>query len=219
VTDYTDITVLLDRSGSMVSIKAQMEAGYASFIETHQAVPSTRVTLIQFDGEHPQQVLYENHPIVGVPPLVIRPRGSTPLCDALCDAIDGAGVRLARTPEAERPARVLFVIITDGQENSSQRRKRHDVKTRIDHQRGAYDWQFVYLGANQDAFREAESFGIDRGHAVNYAASGFAPQNVMKGMAVNTVAYAQGRSLSVPDFSDEQRAEAMNADEETPPLP
>lgn len=211
--NYTDITVLLDRSGSMVSIKSAMESGFREFLQQHRAVPSSRLTLIQFDTDNPQETVYTAKPITEAPSLDITPRGGTPLLDALCRAIDETGRRLAAMTDIDRPERVLFVIITDGQENSSHEFNREAVKARVTRQSGVYKWQFVYLGANQDAFAEAASFGIHRGQTVAYAASAAGTQNVMRSLSVNTMSYSAGMSAAVPDFSDEQRAKAMEPDD------
>lgn len=207
--DFTDITVLLDRSGSMSSIKSAMESGFDEFLTQHRTVPTSRLTLVQFDTTNPQEVVYAASPILDVPKLAIEPRGGTPLLDALCRAIDATGSRLAEMPSSERPDRVLFVIITDGQENASREFTRTHVHERVTRQSTAYKWQFVYLGANQDAFAEAASFGIAAGATANYAASKAGTQNVMRSMAINTMAYTSGNSDTVLDFADDQRAEAM----------
>lgn len=210
--NYTDITVLLDRSGSMASIKSAMESGFREFMQQHRAVPSSRLTLVQFDTNDPQEVAFTAKPISEAPDLDITPRGGTPLLDALCRAIDSTGARLAAMSYADRPERVLFVIITDGQENSSHEFRREDVRTRVTRQADAYKWQFMYLGANQDAFAEAASFGIPKGATAAYAASHAGTGNVMRAMAMNSVSYASGASAAVMDFNDDQRKEAMEKD-------
>lgn len=211
--NYTDITVLLDRSGSMVSIKSAMESGFKEFLLQHRAVPTSRLTLVQFDTDNAQEVVYLARPIVDAPDLDITPRGGTPLLDALCRAIDATGARLKAMADADRPERVLFVIITDGQENASHEFTREKVRERVTAQTNIYRWQFVYLGANQDAFAEAASFGIPVGQAANYAASAAGTQNMMRAMTSNTVSYTSGRSSAVPDFADDQRDAAMDADD------
>lgn len=212
VANFTDITVLLDRSGSMASIKLAMESGFKEFLQQHRAVPSSRISLIQFDTDSPQEVVYSARPVAEAPDLDITPRGGTPLLDAMCRAIDSTGARLASMAASDRPDRVLFVIVTDGQENSSHEFKREHVRERVTRQSDAYKWQFVYLGANQDAFAEAASFGIQKGATANYLASHEGTRSMMRSLSANTVAYAAGASLAVPSFSDEQRVAAMQPD-------
>ena len=187
---YTDITILLDRSGSMQTIKTAMESGMKEFIQGHQTVPSTRLSLIQFDGTNSYEEVYIERPITDVPELILSPRGWTPLYDALCKTIDKTGQRLAAKREADRPDKVLFLIITDGEENASREFKRHDARTRIERQKDRYQWEFSYLGANQDAYKEAQSIGIDWGKTMNFNASLKGVSGAMRGMTTNTVAYA-----------------------------
>lgn len=210
--NYTDITILLDRSGSMDSIKPAMESGFNEFIQEHKANPSTRMTLIQFDTPEPE-VVYENTPILDVPKFTLQPRGMTALFDALCKTIDRTGRRLADMKQSERPERVLFVIITDGQENASVTYRRTDVRERISRQTGVYNWQFTYLGANQDAYKEAESFGIAAGSTMNYTASMAGTRGAMRGMAVTTSNYAGGLTgQSLGNFTKEQLDAALDED-------
>lgn len=207
---YTDITVLLDRSGSMELIKPAMEEAFNTFIQEHKKVPSTRISLVQFDGSLDYDVVYQNVPITVAEKLTLYPRGSTPLLDAFCKTIDATGARLRNMPETERPDQVLMVVITDGQENSSKEFKREDVKSRVTRQQNDYNWQFVYLGANQDSFAEAASFGIQPQRVLNYAATMQGVRGASAALAHNTVIYTSNdiRGVAVPDWTDTQRKQA-----------
>ena len=207
---FTDITVLLDRSGSMASIKESMEAAFDTFIKEHKAVPSTKVTLVQFNNHNDQDVVYQCVPVGAVEKLNLKPCGNTPLIDAFVKLIDSTGRRLADMSETERPDQVLMVIITDGQENASRQYKRADVSNRVRNQRDAYKWQFVYLGANQDAIAEAATYGIPHWNAITYDTSEQAIGGVVFALASNTMAYTSNtsRGKAVPDFTPEQRKEA-----------
>ena len=202
---YTDITFLVDRSGSMTSMKDSMEQAFDAFLEKHKQVPSTRITLVQFDGENDQEVIYTALPVRSAERLVIRPRGWTPLVDAFVKLIDNTGKRLNEMPERERPDQVLFVVITDGQENASIKYNRHDVHQRVAHQKSFYNWQFVYLGANQDAIREAHSYGIRAENAITY--KDIIPMFVGENASlVNaTLAYVNRTTSDVAGFTDEDR--------------
>lgn len=166
--NYTDITVLLDRSGSMESIKAAMESGFDEFLTQHRTIPTTRLSLVQFDSQQPCDVVYEERPITDAPRLELLPRSMTPLRDAICLSVDMVGRRLHAKNEADRPNKVLFLIITDGLENASSRYTVEDVKQRIKRQTNAYQWEFVYLGANQNAIVEAGKLGMDLKKALTY---------------------------------------------------
>jgi len=205
--NYCDITVLVDRSGSMERIKTAMESGFEEFVQGHRAYPSTRLTLVQFDGRNDQEVVYNALPIGSIGQLYLDPRGMTPLNDALCKTIDATGWRLAAMPQSERPDKVLFIIITDGLENASRIYTREDVKRRIELQQGTYSWEFVYLGANQDAIKEAVTMGMDWKKAISYNATGQHTNSAMRGLLKNTVNYVGTGSSATMDWSDKQRSE------------
>ena len=101
-----------------------------------------------------------------------EPRGSTALLDAIGRTIVTTGARLAALPEAERPNRVLLVIITDGEENASVEYTRGQVFTMISSQQDMYGWSFLFLAANQDAILEAAKVGIGAQQSLNFAATG-----------------------------------------------
>jgi uncharacterized protein YegL len=208
--DYADITILLDRSGSMVSIKDAMESGFDEFLNEHKKVPSTRLTLIQFDSSNNQEVVYTARPVAEAPRLSIDPRGMTPLLDAFCLAIDRTGDRLSAMRQEERPNKVLFVVITDGQENASFKYGRNDVKERVTRQQGSYNWQFVYLGANQDAIAEAATFGIPQASAMTYAASAAGTGETFRSLSRASLSYTTGMTKGVDAFTDEERQRAAD---------
>lgn len=211
--DYADITVLLDRSGSMQHIKDAMESGFDEFLTEHKKTPSTRLTLIQFDNHNNQEVVYTARAISEAPRLSIDPRGMTPLLDAFCLAIDGTGARLAAMPEHTRPNKVLFVVITDGAENSSYRFRRADVKERVTRQHDNYKWQFVYLGANQDAIAEAEAMGINFLNAVSYTADAARSRGAMRSMAVKSANYTISGDAGALNWNASER-EALLSEED-----
>lgn len=200
----------------MASIQSAMEEAYGEFLAKHKEVPSTRITLIQFDSQNDQSVQYLNVPIAAAEPLNLQPRGSTPLTDAFCKAIDNTGKRLADMTPASRPDQVLFVVITDGQENASKTYRRSDVQSRVTKQTNDYKWQFMYLGANQDAIREAQTYGIAQDWAMTYAASAGGASASMNAMIGNSVSYTSNsegmRGTAVPTFTKVQRQKALDHD-------
>lgn len=208
---YTDITILVDRSGSMRTIKEAMENALDTFVTKHKEVPSTKVTLIEFDDRDDQHVVFQSVPVGAVEDIKLHPRGNTPLLDAFCKAIDNTGKRLAAITESKRPDQVLFIVITDGQENASVTYKRKDVFDRVRRQSDVYKWQFVYLGANQDTFAEATSFGIPWTQAINYIPTLGSVQNVGATLTANTMNYANRSSHTVDAFTDEQRKKIESA--------
>jgi hypothetical protein len=181
--DFCDVTIILDRSGSMRACAEGTVEGVNNFIDEQRKVPGDGCwTLIQFDdpasargaGEAFPQVVLEAVPQGAAPRLThetFRPRGNTNLIDAVCLAIDQAGRRLAAVPEADRPDKVVMVIMTDGEHNTNGTFTREQMNEKIAHQQSQYNWKFVFLGANQDAFAEAGKYGIARSAAANYAHS------------------------------------------------
>src|SRR5262249_34920935 len=149
--DLTDITVVVDRSGSMAACQSDAEGGLNTFINEQKRLPGESLfTLVQFDTEY--EFVHKGIPIRDVPPYHLVPRGSTALLDAVGRAIIETGERLRNMKEADRPGLVVFVILTDGQENSSREFQLAKIKEMVQHQQDVYKWQFTYLGANQDAF-------------------------------------------------------------------
>lgn len=212
--DATHIAVLLDRSGSMESIKAETISGFNFFLnEQKKGGENASLTLVQFDTLA-TEVVHEARPIQSVPELnadMYQPRGGTPLLDALGETIISTGRTLEVIPEANRPDKVVFVIITDGQENSSHKFSKAQVKEMLEHQTNVYKWQFVYLGANQDAFAEAGNMGIVMGRAAN-----FSPAHMATAFAVaseNVALFRRSNDVESLNYTSAQR-ERMTKDEE-----
>jgi uncharacterized protein YegL len=174
----TEIAFILDRSGSMESMTNAAISGFNEFLKAQQAtlddhgkpIPAT-FTLVLFDHEyHP---IHNRQDIQTASPLTLEtyvPRGSTALLDAIGRTIDSIGKELAVTPEADRPAKVIIAILTDGEENASQLFSMADINQRITHQTEKYQWEFMFLGANQDAIATASLMGIHAHQAATFAA-------------------------------------------------
>lgn len=167
--NYTHIAVLLDRSGSMQTIKDDTEGGFDAFIGEQRKNPGRcDVTLAQFDNTYEE--VYIAEPLAAVPPLDLQPRGGTALLDGIGRLINTTGSRLADMPEDDRPGAVIVVIMTDGMENSSQEFALPVINKMITEQTERYGWTFVYLGANQDAISVADGLGVAPGMAMTYQA-------------------------------------------------
>ncbi|HKL16686.1 MAG TPA: hypothetical protein VJ915_13670 [Balneolaceae bacterium] len=93
------------------------------------------------------------------------------MLDAIGKAEDSTGRRLANTPEEYRPENVIVAILTDGQENASTSYDLSKINDMIRHQKETYSWEFIFLGANQDAFSEAQKIGIDSDDTFDFAAT------------------------------------------------
>jgi len=165
--DLTDLTLIIDRSGSMTSCKTDAEGGINAFIEAQRKEPGECLfSLIQFDTKY--EFVHNGIPIKDVTPYQLHPRGWTALLDAVGRAIDETGNRLQAMPEDQRPGLVAFVIVTDGEENSSRIFIKEQIKQKIEHQQSVYSWKFTFLGANQDAFTEARLLGINETCTAGY---------------------------------------------------
>jgi hypothetical protein len=168
-TDLTDITMVIDRSGSMQSIRSDAEGGINAFIQQQKNESGEALlTLVQFNTQY--DFVHSGASIQQVPAFTLKPAGSTALLDAVGRAINETGSRLSAMSESERPGLVVFVIVTDGHENSSREFTREQIREMVQHQQSVYSWQFTFLAANQDAFAEGASLGIAREGIAGYAA-------------------------------------------------
>jgi len=170
--DYTHILIVLDASGSMMSIQDDIKGSFNEFLKKQREEPGKTVfDLYQFNDEAKRIVksadLAKFHDDLMAKYVCT---GCTALNDAVCTAIDTVGHEFAGMPEAERPEHVLCVIITDGMENASHEFTAKDVKDRIKHQQDVYSWDFQFLAANQDAFATGESIGLNRDCCMNFIA-------------------------------------------------
>lgn len=171
--NLTEMVFVLDRSGSMSGLAADTIGGFNELIEKQKKIEGDAyVTTVLFDHEY--EVLHDHVALEEVAPLTDKEyfaRGSTALLDAVGRTIDAVGARLAATAEEERPEHVVFVITTDGMENSSREYTAKRVRGMIEHQQQKYSWQFVFLGANMDAVSEARNLGISAKYAADFTPS------------------------------------------------
>ncbi len=160
--DAAEIVMLLDRSGSMADMKAEMEEAIGSFVAKQAKVnPSTRMTLIEFD-DIGYYISVNRAPVMAVDRIAIEPRGRTPLLDALGRTMEDVSKRITC-------GKIIMVIITDGLENASINWSRDQVLLRVNHMRDKHGWEFIYLGANQDAIAVGSKIGIPL--SLNYDAT------------------------------------------------
>lgn len=170
--NLTELVLILDRSGSMAGLESDTVGGFNAMIEKQRAEPGEAlVSTILFDNE--SVVIHDRVDIREVPRLTekdYRVRGCTALLDAVGSAIRHIGNVHKYAREEDRPEKTLFVITTDGMENASRRYTYDKVRRMIEHEKEAYGWEFLFLGANIDAAREAARFGISADRAANYHA-------------------------------------------------
>lgn len=162
--DLVEVIFVIDASGSMYNAKADTMGGFNSVLESQKKAPGdTLVTSIFFNDE--VKILDECTKIQEVQPLTDQNYvvgGRTALYDAVGYAIDSVGERLAGTPEEERPAEVIVVIVTDGFENASHEYHFADIKERIERQQNTYSWKFIFLGEDIKSVQHAQEMGINK---------------------------------------------------------
>lgn len=158
------ITVILDRSGSMETVRSDTVGGINAFLREQQDTSGEgTLTLVQFDSQGPYDVLCRAMPLRDVMPLSIDqyvPRGSTPLYDAIGRGISDIDSLLGSTPPAWRPTNLLLVIVTDGQDNCSREFSRGDVG-RLLNARKKQGWHVIYLSSDLGSLKDARDLGVE----------------------------------------------------------
>lgn len=207
--NYTDITIVLDRSGSMADVATDTIGGFNTFLSDQIKVPGEcTLTLNQFDDTFEYVVKAE--PIRNARPLcgnTFKPRGSTALLDAIGRSIEETGKRLDGMADSERPSKVVMVIITDGFENASRKFDKDRVNQMISEQRDKYSWEFVFLGANQDAISTASSFGIHAANAMTYASNTAGTSASYRSLSKNLTAFRCATKVDMSFDKDDLKAQ------------
>jgi uncharacterized protein YegL len=191
---YTHITIVLDKSGSMMSKQKEVIQGFNDFIDKQRAMPGeATLSLVVFNQECACPIPFGRiQSIYHITEATYRPEGWTALLDALGWAIDETGRVLSLMKEEDRPEKVIFCILTDGEENHSKEYKLHQVKEMVLHQQQVYKWEFIFVGAGIDAFTSADRLGIQLAHGVPATTRGVA--QAMSIMSVATSDYRSGGS-------------------------
>lgn len=197
---YRHLVLIVDRSGSMQDCKDATEKGIGAFFSGQQSVPGrATASLYQFDTEHDQ--VFAHVPLADVPAYTLTPRGGTALLDAVGFAFAAEGGWLASLPEGERPGAVVAVIATDGRENSSREHTVEQIREVIRVQREVYGWQVLFIGANMDAVKTADAYGIPAASAMTYD-----PKSTAATYSSVAAVVSRGASGLGYAFSDAERA-------------
>jgi uncharacterized protein YegL len=198
----SEIVIVLDRSGSMSTIKNDIELGFKAFLEKQKLIEGEAyVTLYQFDNSH--EKVFELKDIKDVTGVNIEPRGGTALIDSVCKAINEVGERLSNTPEDDRPESVIVIVLTDGEENQSREFTLEQMKEKVSHQQDVYKWNFVFLGTNIDAISVAQGYGMSLGSTLGFTKVGIS--STFDSLADATTEYRACRAYS---FTEEDRTKA-----------
>ena len=170
----TELVFILDKSGSMGGLEKDTIGGYNSMLEKQKAVDGEcLITTVLFDNDY--ELLHDRIDIKAVSPITEKEYcvgGSTALVDAIGRTIHKIGNAQRHTADDYRAEKVMFVIITDGEENASREYSAAKVKEMIERQKSRYNWEFIFLGSNIDAVETAGRFGINADRAVDYVPDG-----------------------------------------------
>jgi len=182
----SEIVCILDRSGSMGSIVNDAIGGFNTFLTEQKAVDGeANITIVLFNDR--MELLYDNVDIKTIPDMryeSYRPNGGTALYDAIGYTMVSVGDRLAKTAEADRPEKVIVVILTDGEENSSKTYAQLRIKQMIQHQEQVYNWAFVYLAANVDAITTGSAFGMTQNNTLSFSSTSTGTRQAFENMNV-----------------------------------
>lgn len=171
--NYTHITYVLDRSGSMHSVHQETKEALVEFINGQKELEGQcTFSLYQFDYEVLNPINFSLITDVNAEEIEFVPRGSTSLYDAVGQAVNETGTHLDSLDEADRPSKVLVVIQTDGHENTSIEFNAEQISQIITHQQEKYNWQFIFLGADQNAVLAARAMNVTNSISYNNNAQG-----------------------------------------------
>lgn len=170
--EYINILCVLDRSGSMSTIINDSISGFNFFLEEQKKVEGkANMSIMLFDTEFLKSKLKSIQKIEKFTRKTYVPRGATALYDAIGITIDDELDRLSNLTKNKRPIKTLCVILTDGEENSSVNYDKNLIKQMITEMREEFEWEFIFLGANQDAILTADGLGISKGNTINFDAT------------------------------------------------
>jgi hypothetical protein len=193
----------------MESIRDYTIGGFNSFLNQQKSEPGeATLTLVQFDTQDPYEVLHKFKPIAEIPELTREtfvPRAATPLLDAIGRGLNDLEQSLTEIREDEKPSRVIMVIITDGQENSSLEFRKDQIEKMIEEKQEESDWQFVFLSADLEAVGDALATGFRSDSAMAYDKTAKGTMSAWDSVSMRIAEYRSGRSNNV-SFTEEDRS-------------
>ncbi len=196
--DLTELVCILDRSGSMHSIIDDAIGGVNTFLEDQKKLDGeANFTSVLFDNQI--DTLHDNVNLNEVEAFTrdtYCPRGGTSLRDAIGQTIVTVGERLSKTAEEDRPSKVIVAILTDGYENGSREYTDAQIKEMVELQEDKYNWQFIYLAANQDSFETGKILGMKSHNSIDFNATGNGAKTAFANMSLYS---QQVRSMEVVD--------------------
>lgn len=197
--NHTAIVVVLDKSSSMQNVVKETISSFNTFIAEQKKLEGT-ATLTFATFNHEYDLVHDYINLATAPDLdseSYKTSGYTSLLDAMGKTINSVGNKLASMPEEERPSKVLFLVMTDGAENSSVEFK-DPVKIfeMVTHQKEKYNWEFVYIGANQDAIMVGSTLGVAAVNSYNYTSNSAGTKDIFGTITRGTTSYRSGKGFT-----------------------
>ena len=219
--NLTAVILVLDRSSSMFAVRGETIEGVNNMIEDQKEGEGDALFyMVSFASAGDYQVVNEWSDMKSVRRLTsedYEPSGLTALMDATVKTIDDVGRYFESLPEEKRPGKIVFAIMTDGHENNSQHASIRDMNSKIEHQKKKYNWQFLYLGANQNAIDVAQAYGIHPSKAMTYGHSGEKTQSAIRSFSgsIRRARMAHGAMISnsIAFTAEDRKSAAPEGDE------
>ena len=200
--NFTAIAVIIDASSSMAGLTLDTIGSFNQFLKEQKDVPGeASLTLCTFDTSY--RLIHDFSALAKVEDLntvSYRCNGCTALLDAMGTTIDALGARLAALPEEERPSKVIVLVVTDGEENSSRKFTLAQIKDKVVHQREVYNWEFVFMGANIDAIGAGTSLGFSAANSLQYDATAVGTAGLYSTVSSNMTSYRSSVAAGPVDF-------------------
>ena len=203
-----NITLLLDRSGSMAKIQNESIDMVKNYIKEQKKIKDKEIylSIYHFDDKFEKHVENLNIQEYNEDKYVLIPRGWTALYDAIGITINSIGEKLSLLSEEERPEKNFIIVLTDGENNMSKEFSPDKIKEMIKHQEDKYNWSFIFLGANLDSYKEGSKLGYSYGNTINWTAS-----KAGVGKVGQTLTSYMARAMTCnsykTEFLDEERIE------------
>jgi hypothetical protein len=215
--DLTELIVILDASGSMGKRKQDVIGGFNQLIDDQRREPGDCfVTVVQFSSFGRQKIIVDRksvHKVAYLTNASYQTIGWTALYDAMATTIDDVGSRLADLPEWVRPGKVIVAVITDGEENNSREYTVDQVCSKVTHQRDVYSWEFLFVGANQDAILAGRALGVADGLSATYVDTADGYRRAFRGISYGVSSLRCGNDESakacMADISGDEDVEKV----------
>ena len=205
---YTHVSIILDRTGSLASIRDDTIGGFNVFLNEKKQQPgSVTLTLVQYDSQDPYEVIHQFTQINEVPELTREtyvPRAGTPLLDAIGRGINDLDQKLALLDDKGKPSGVVFVVITDGKENSSKEFRRDQIVKMLNEKQEKDDWQFVFLSADLESIKDAREYGFQASSVMSYDKNRRGSRSAWSSLSRSTSEYHRAKKMGFK-FTDEDR--------------